>query len=148
MRQYVLIDLDDTLCAAWMRADLIEQGWDIFHSKSVSDKPIEEMITLVNAIHLAGFKAIGLTSRPNRFRSISIYWLIQHGVYMEHLMMRPDSDWRGAADVKLSLATEFFGGEDAVAENVAFVIDDREDVVKAFSGIGVTTLHVNAARRG
>lgn len=145
MRNHILIDLDDTINAAWKREHMIEEfGWDVFHQHLVNDDPVEDILKLI--LNLNNFDRVGLTARPEKWRQPTIAWLVKHGLYIDDLLMRPDDDFRPSPIIKVALATEYFGSEEGIRENVAFIIDDRPDVIKAFAGIGITTLHINARR--
>lgn len=54
--------------------------------------------------------------------------------------MRPDKNFSPSPELKISLARDLFQGK--VADNVAFILDDRDDVVAAFRAEGITALQV------
>jgi len=146
-RNIILVDLDDTVSASWRREHLIADSWDAFHADLVNDEPIWDIVRLINCISDAGSTVIiGLTARPEKWRRITQDWLLKHGVNLDDLLMRPDEDYRPSAQVKVDLVAEMCGGADAIKDKIALVIDDRDDVLKAFAALGVTTLHINARR--
>jgi hypothetical protein len=59
---------------------------------------------------------------------------------MDELLMRPDEAFHPAPEIKLALVQERFG--DKIADEVAFLLEDREDVCEAFQALGITTLQV------
>ncbi len=146
-RKYALIDIDDTLSETWRRESLIASaGWDAFHEDSANDLPIQDMITVVNALHFGGMFCLGFTARPEKWRSVTNFWLADKTVHLDEVLMRPNDDYRPSPVAKLAMAVARFGSEDLVREHVAFIVDDREDVIRAFAGIGITGLHIHARR--
>ena len=65
-------------------------------------------------------------------------WLNQHGVKYQHLYMRAASDMRKDSIVKQELFERFVQGE----YNVSFVLDDRQQVVDMWRGLGLTVFQV------
>lgn len=158
-RRFIVVDLDDTVCQSWRREHLIESGgWDDFHADLVNDEPIADMARLIRLLSWANaYKSggpdnyepspvIALTARPERWRAATLAWLAKHDVPVDIVLMRPIQDYRKSPEVKIALLAEFFGAVEAIKDNVAMVIDDREDVCKAFAGLGVTTLLIYARR--
>jgi hypothetical protein len=155
-RRFILIDLDDTLCASWRREHLIDESWDAFHGDLVNDDPIVDIARALAELighrfvnmkeRPEALQIIGLTARPEKWRTATVGWLARHEIDLDEILMRPDDDFRPSPIVKLALAAERFGGEEAIKDHVAFVIDDRPDVCQAFAGVGVTTLQVYARR--
>lgn len=64
-----------------------------------------------------------VTGRPEGTRPATRRWLIRHGYPDRHLLMRPDNDWRPAAQVKVDLIKMADVGEKAI-----FVDDDPRNV--------------------
>ena len=144
-RPYVLVDIDHTLSNAWWRDSLIGD-WDAYHAVSGQDNPLQDVITMVNALHRCGRSIIGLTARPEKWRQLTMEWLVKHFVSMDELLMRSDDDFRPAPEVKVALALERFKDESNLRNQVALVLDDREDVIEAFRALGVTALQVFGRR--
>ena len=118
-----------------------EGGWDAYHAASPQDEPIHDMMMLTNALHCQGWTIIGLTARPEKWRRITNDWLVNHFIKMDELLMRPDEAFHPAPELKVQLAQERFPG-DQLKDQVAFLLEDREDVCEAFHKIGITTLQV------
>ena len=142
-RSTILVDLDHTIFASWPRDGLIggEGGWDAYHAASVDDDVIDDVAHLVNSLWKSGWKIIGLTARPEKWRNISMQKLVRHEVAMDELLMRPDEAFHPAPEIKVQLAQERFPGE-TLKQNVAFLLEDRADVCEAFHALGITTLQV------
>lgn len=146
MRDVILLDIDHTIADAFWRDPMIGGSWDEYHSASASDKPISDVVDMVVALGSSGFTIIGLTARPEKWRKLTMEWLISHQVPMDELLMRDASDFRPSREMKPALALARFGGHYGLTNTVAFIIDDREDVCAAFRGLGVTALQTYARR--
>lgn len=144
----ILMDIDHTLSdAAWrdtMLSDASKNGWDEYHSMSRQDKSIEETAELAFSLRLAGYEVIGLTARPERWRTLTMEWLLAHHINLDGLLMRPNDNYQPSPDLKLALALASFPQID---EQVSFIIDDRDDVAAAFVSVGVHALQITKGRR-
>lgn len=142
---FVLVDLDHTISDAFPRDAMAGKvSWDEYHAAGVDDLPFLQMVHLINGLFKLGYTIVGFTARPEKFRNQTLKWLIKHDVSMDELLMRPDNAFRPAPEIKLQLALERFGSEDAIRKNVAMIIDDRDDVVQKFRGLGVLVLQAFA----
>ena len=85
MSKTILVDIDHTLSAAWSRDPLIGScgGWDAYHTASKHDEPIHDVRMLVNDLAKAGWLIIGLTARPEKWRSLTTQWLVRHSITMD-----------------------------------------------------------------
>lgn len=145
-RKVVLCDIDHVISNAFPRDHLIggEGGWDFYHAESLSDEPIHDLVALINALHSQGFIVIGITARPEKWRSLTLQWLVKHGVMMEEILMRPDNAFHPAPEIKLKLALDRFAD---IKNEVALVLDDRDDVIAAFMQLGVSCLRVHGRKQ-
>jgi hypothetical protein len=141
----ILIDIDHTLSDAAWRDPMIggEGGWDAYHNASVDDKVAEDMAIFIRAVRYVPLLAVGCTGRPEQFRLITMRWLLQHGIWLDHLLMRPNDDFNKAPEMKIALAEEFFNGD---LSQIVAVLDDHEGVCSAFVARGVTALHVRGRK--
>lgn len=117
--------------------------WDEYHDAGELDPPIKETIDLIRALEMHGHKIIGLTARPEKWRSQTNKWLMRNDVPIHHLLMRPDEDHRGSPAVKLDLLTAFCLGD---LSTVSLLLDNRSDVASIFVENCVTVLQVHARR--
>ena len=143
-KKVVILDIDHTVSDAAWRDDMIGAAgftWDDYHKEAPKDKPIEEMVRLVYCLRHE-FHIIAVTARPEKWRGITMAWLVNQGVMFHELIMRPDKDYSSAAALKVKLVKERIG--DDLRSQVAFVLDDRDDVMAAFRAEGVTCLQVQA----
>lgn len=132
----VLIDIDHTLSdAAWRDGMIADSSWDDYHAASEKDEPVKEMVDLVNSLESAGHEVIGFTTRPERWRSLTIAWMVKNEVNVTDVLMRRDDDYRPAEKIKSDLFDDFLR-----KENVGLIIDDNEATCAAFRAKGITTL--------
>jgi hypothetical protein len=137
-----IFDIDHTLSDAAHRDHLIGGDWDVYHSASVQDKPIEPMRELCNSLFInMSWRVIGLTTRPEKFRILTIHWLHMNKIFLHDLLMRPDDDFRPTDVVKLELFQKAFPMADKMR---VMIFDDRDSVIKAFREAGIAALHVHA----
>lgn len=139
-RWYILVDIDHTISNAFHRDHLIggEGGWDKYHSESINDGPIDDMVDMIRALWFQGYAIVGMTARPAKWRAITMAQMIKFNCPMDELLMRPDTAFHPAPEIKVALAKERFG--EKIKDRVAFIIDDREDVCAAFRELGITAL--------
>lgn len=145
MRRLVLCDIDHTISDAYWRDDMIggDGGWDAYHAAGERDAPLTDTIAMLNALVAAGYVAVGLTARPEKWRSQTQGWLVRNGVYMTHLLMRPERCFLPSPKVKLQEIAAAFPN---FRDEVFLVMDDRDDVCAAFRGEGLTVHQVYARR--
>jgi hypothetical protein len=139
----LITDIDHTLADAAWRDHLIggEGGWDGYHEQACKDKPIRTLVALINAMHLAHWNVVAVTTRPEKWRAMTMRWLIDVGVRIDTLLMRPANDYRPSPELKVAQVLEYFP---KLRDNLVIVLDDREDVIAAFVAIGITALQVRA----
>ena len=142
MRNIILVDIDHTLTDAFHRDQMIGIApWDEYHAKGIEDDPAHDFVEfMMHSRHNDRYDWIGLTSRPEKFRGLTMQWLVHHGIGLDQLWMRPNTDFRPAPEVKVSLCKEKLG-EDWKSK-VLMLIDDNEKVVEAFRGEGITCLQI------
>ena len=142
----ILVDCDHTICDGFWRDQMLNEGcsWDELHEASAQDPPLTDMVALVQGMHGMGYRAVGLTSRPERFRQLTTKWASDNNVPLGSILMRPDEDRGPTAPLKLRLAMEWFGSLEALQNEVAFLLDDHEQVIQAFQSVGIPCLQVFA----
>lgn len=134
----LLIDIDNTLSNAGWRDWMIDaEGWDAFHSNSHKDQEYPDLVKLANDLATMGWKVIAVTARPEKYRIMTIKWLLDHKVMIHTVLMRPDNDFRASPLVKLDLIKGH-------CKNFldCVVMDDREDICLALQSAGLTALQV------
>lgn len=128
----VIVDLDGTV--ALRTGDRSPYDWQ----RVGEDEPNLPVIELVQVLAKAGFRIIGMSGRDEECYRQSESWLLHHGVPVDELWMRRRKDNRSDDVVKL----ELFDRHVRDRYDVAWVIDDRDQVVKAWRSIGLTVLQV------
>jgi hypothetical protein len=146
----VVVDIDHVLSDAFPRDSMLEgaerwDGWDSYHLASVNDRPVAEMVELVNCLVAAGHHLVAVTSRPDKWRGLTLGWFVDHGIVIHELLMRADEDYRSAVEIKTSLVRERY--QPWMRHQIGLVIDDRDDVCAAFRSEGITTLQVSVGRK-
>lgn len=140
MGRTILTDIDGTLSNSRWRDGLIGAvSWDEYHEQSQFDKPNEHMIWLLRALHSREYSIIGISSRPEKFRKLTMDWLLKYHVPLDMLLLRPNDNHRLSPELKIQLVSNLLGGN---FDDIAFIFDDREDVIAAFRAKGVNGLHV------
>lgn len=149
MRQSILIDIDHTLSDAFWRDDMYHDplvDFDDYFAAAKDDSTLCDTVRLMNTL-ARDFNFIVLTARPEKWRQLTMQWLIEHGVMAEEVLMRPDDCFDPSPKVKVDLAMKRFGDEKGMREHIALVVDDREDVVAAFAALGITSMQILGRRR-
>lgn len=133
----IIVDLDGTLCDVEHRAHFMceqPKRRAEFHAECVNDPVVEPIADLVRAMHASGVKVIVLTARPIAYATQTKWWLEATKIPYDQLFMgtrpQPDREYK-----RLTYLNEIEPYYD-----VAFVIEDRSDVVAMWRKIGVTCL--------
>jgi predicted kinase len=134
----IMVDIDGTV------ADL--NGRDPYDVTTVSaDLPNQPVIDVVRAMLDQGFDVVFMSGRPDRCYDDTRQWLAQHVLpdwyhtkFDWPLFMRKSGDTRQDATVKLELFDQH------VRHNyrIRFVLDDRDQVVRAWRLIGLPVFQV------
>lgn len=146
MKNIVLVDIDHTLSDAFHRDPMIGTvSWDEYHAAAHKDDPAHDMGMIIRALMIQRLTVVGLTGRPEKWRDLTVRWLIKHELPLDDLLMRPDDDYRKAGLVKLDLVRKTYGGE--WHEKVLCIIDDHEGVIETFRGENITCLQIFNRRK-
>jgi len=129
----IVVDLDHTLAAAAWR-DYMRPDWDAYYRASSDDAPIQPMVDFINNGLSTMVDVVCITTRPEKWRQLTMDWLIRHNVSIDELVMRPNDDFRRSPELKVALATPF--------KPIMLAIDDREDVVIAYAAAGIPAVQV------
>lgn len=117
----VIVDIDGTL--ATRVTDRSPYDWQ----RVGEDAPVAAVVTTVRALHAAGLTILVMSGRDEECRAQTESWLLHHlGVEYDLLLMRRAKDNRRDDVVK----RELFERHVADRYEVAFTIDDREQVVR------------------
>ena len=147
--KYIVIDIDHTISDAAVRDHLIssaDMDWDAYHAASINDNPCLDTIEILDLIAFADkrYSLIGLTTRPEKWRSLTNLWLLRNGVHLDELIMRPDDDYSPSPELKVKLISQFIGND--WKSSIQCVFEDNEKNVAAFKAQGVTVFQVHNRR--
>jgi len=129
----VMVDIDGTVALHHGIRDPFNT------SKYHLDRPNESVITAVRAMFLTGHEVVFCSGRDETYRQVTETWLDEHvDIPRAGLFMRKAGDVRRDDVIKL----ELFDLHIRDHFRVTCVFDDRERVVQAWRGIGLTVLQV------
>lgn len=140
MTKVVIVDIDGTV-ALMGKGQPGRRGPYDWHRVG-EDNPNQPIIDLVNTLRQSGHMIWFVSGRDEVCRAETSTWLIKHGAALggEPLLMRAHKDNRPDDEVKRELyereIAPTFGGR------VAYVIDDRDKVVRMWRSLGLTVLQV------
>lgn len=137
----IIVDIDGTIADIGHRLHFIKDGkkqWDNFFAAAVDDKPIPDVIALVQSLDLARLDIVMVSGRPARTREATCTWLNRFMVPRGVLLMRPDGDHREDHVVK----EEILDRDILPHWDVLCSIDDRNQVVSMWRRRGITCLQV------
>lgn len=125
--KFVIIELDVFANSSWRSAIKPPNGsWDEYHAALSSDKPQLEAIDLANMLMQQFFTCIGITRRPEKWRSLTNSWLMAHNVSLAHFLMPDDRDFRGPQEVIPDLIGKSFS--ESQRRDIAFYIDSNDEM--------------------
>lgn len=129
----VLVDIDGTL--AIRTGDRSPFDW----SRVGEDDPNPPVIELVQIIRAAGqHRIILMSGRDESCRTQTEMWLDAQQVPFDELYMRPEKDNRKDSIVKEELYRKHVDGR----YDVAFIVDDRNQVVAMWRSLGLSCFQV------
>ena len=133
----ILVDLDGTLC--------IKGDRDIYDASLCHLDTLDETVnTIVELMWADDCDVIFMSGRGEEHRVQTEQWLHDNG-WMKHLngvhgpFMRPEGDRRPDFKVKADLFEEHVRGR----FNIKFALDDRDQIVDLWRGMGIKTLQVD-----
>jgi predicted kinase len=135
-----LADMDIN-CAACNGKGLGKKDWYKFYSLISLDTPITPIVDLVNYLREKGYRIFVVSGRPISWGDLEIgketvAWLKKHNIFYDHIFMRQGGDGREDTIVKQEIL-------DKLPKNrIAYVLDDRDSVVKMWRENGLTCLQV------
>lgn len=133
----VICDLDGTLSDCGHRIKLWKsRKYDEFNKAGIDDKPIKPIVDLVNNLPEKTYVVI-MTARSVAVKDTTVKWLSKNKVRFDLVIMREMDDVRSDADVKRDLFIKHID-----EEKVWLVIEDRDQCVDMWRGLGLTCLQV------
>lgn len=128
----IVCDLDGTLA--------ILNGRNPYDASTCENDLLNENVADIVYTYAGGGCEIIITSgRSDKYREQTEKWLSRYGVDYKMLLMRSHGDMRKDAIIKEEMYRANIKGK----FNVAFVLDDREQVVEMWRSLGLTCFQVN-----
>lgn len=137
----IISDLDGTACdnSEEKIRMAIEGDWDGFTEQCRYDGVHEWCSNIIKLFFASGYHIFYLTSRQERMRENTEYWLKKHSLWFGNqstLIMREEDCKTKDTLLKPDLYMEHI----EPYYDVEFMLEDRKRVVKAFRDIGITVL--------
>ena len=126
----VIFDLDGTLC--------LMNGRNPYDASTCEqDLPNLQVVELYH-LYKNKYKIILCSGREDKYKEQTKKWLANNQIEYTHLYMRKSDDFRKDSIIKTEIYEKFI----APNYNVKLVIDDRDQVVKAWRELGLTVFQV------
>ena len=145
MKNIVVVDIDGTIAKVGDRLKYLRKepkDYDSFFKGCGNDKPIVEVITLVQALADSGKEIVFCTGRNEVCREETLKWLkrffTESLVAKCLLLMRGQKDYRHDAKVKPELLQKAA----IPLHAILLILEDRKSVVKKWREFGVVCLQV------
>tara|TARA_R100001244_G_C5138972_1_gene127479 strand:- start:158 stop:661 length:504 start_codon:yes stop_codon:yes gene_type:complete len=158
IRKTIIVDLDGTLAIIDKRRNLSRKvyyddngkkhfrlDWNKFFNPSniKLDEPNTKVINLVNFLK-DKYNIVITSGRSDITKNATLKWLNKHKVYYDKIYMRKEGDRKYDDILKENMLHELvlpnFCNDDI--NNIEFVLDDRDQVVKTWRSLGLTCLQV------
>lgn len=139
----VVFDLDGTLADIDHRLHFVKDGnkdWDGFYKACPDDAPKLPIIELAMMCDDAGHNIIISSGRSENVRAETEEWLNKHGVIYSELLMRPDACFVPDQALKKAWLEQGRLGD---INDILFVVEDRDRMVKMWRSVGLTCLQVD-----
>lgn len=140
-RNIILCDLDGTLADCSHRLHFIQETpkkWTEFFAECHKDVPIQHVVEFVRMLWSVGYDIWITSGRSDECKEKTVEWLCKHGISYNKLIMRKAGDYTDDGTLKKS----WIENRTIPIEQVAFSLDDRTRVVKAWRSIGVPCFQV------
>lgn len=153
-RPWVIFDLDGTLADITHRLGYIKPpipkmlthdtlldehdfkpDWPSFNAACTYDDLKPRIAELLLSFHKMHRKIAIFTGRDETYQQPTKEWLLKKNIHWDLLVMRPAKDYRVDHIVKKEMFNKHFTKED-----IWLVVDDRDQVVKMWRELGLTTL--------
>ncbi|MDP9759080.1 MULTISPECIES: phosphatase domain-containing protein [Agrobacterium] len=140
MKKIVIFDIDGTIAnvehrRTWLQ--LSPPDWERFHAEMGDDIPNPAIVELYKLLWKTDQYEMVLTSgRFERSRRLTETWLTWNEIPFGRIYMRGDDDGRADHLVKEEMLRQILADQ----REIAFAVDDRDQVVSMWRRNGVTCL--------
>lgn len=138
-----ICDLDGTLYDARERRDRCfvagRKDFDRWNREAEFDQPHLWCAQLVQAMRATGYFPLFVTGREDTYREATMKWLrrnLNMGIGTYALFMRPAKNYAPDSSIKAEIYEKNIRGQ----YEVLFCVDDRQQVVDMWRGLGLTVL--------
>lgn len=139
-KKVVLFDVDGTLADIEHRRGFVtgdNNDWGRFNDAMGDDTPNQPVVDLYRTLwHSGDYQLILVTGRNERFRKLTGQWLTWNDIPFDRMLMRGDEDNRADHLVKRDILQAL----QQEGLDIAFAVDDRQQVVDMWRANGVTCL--------
>ena len=134
-KQAAIFDIDGTLSDSTHREHFLRgesKDWAAFFEAGEHDDPNALIVEELKACIRSGREIVLMTGRPEKYRTMTLNWLENHGIAYHALLMRPDRCFDKSRDLKGRWLSE-------MAETHEFVVayDDEHSNVAEFAEAGI-----------
>ena len=141
-KKIVIVDIDGTISKVGDRIKYLERepkDWDSFYKACGEDEPIDIIVDMVLELRDM-YEIVFCTGRREGVREKTEDWLFKTNYYFDEvqILMRPDGDFRHDTEVK----PEMLIRAGIRHQDVAFILEDRNSMVKKWRELGLTCLQV------
>jgi hypothetical protein len=140
MKSTVIIDIDGTLTKVGARVECLKStppDWDSFYARCGEDFGVPEITVLAQVLD-ASYRIILCSGRRESCRADTERWMDRYGVRFDMMLLRKDGDHRHETEVKPEMLAE----AGIQLEDIAFVLEDRNSMVKKWRELGLICLQV------
>lgn len=151
MKTVIVVDIDGTIARVGDRLKHIQKDdpdWDSFYNECSEDEPIREVIDLVKEWSKK-YLILYCTGRRESTREATKQWIAKwvHGdprilPVDKSLAMRSNGDKRHDIKVKPEILKNALDNLGLRMDNIAFVLEDRNSMVKHWREMGLVCLQV------
>jgi hypothetical protein len=145
VKKYVVVDIDGTVSIVGDRVRHLSEkpcNWDGFYSRCSEDEPNITVVELVRNLLLVGYGIVYMSGRRDTERFDTEMWLSAFGIESNLLFMRKAGDFRHDTEIKPELMKQFQKEVGCTNDDIAFILEDRNSMVKKWRELGFTCLQV------
>ncbi len=139
-KQTILFDIDGTLASIDHRRIFLDEtppNWKQFNAQMGEDIPNQNVVNLYRTLWDSNrYEIIIVTGRNEKFRPVTETWLTWNEISFERLLMRADNDSRADHIIKEEILDTLLNE----GKDIAFTVDDRQQVVDMWRRRGITCL--------